>query len=238
MRSARILHIADVHLGNGNAGAEGPEAIAFARAMDLAISSDLDGILIAGDLFDHGRVPEELLAWTARELDRTGLPVVLMVGNHDVLSDDSVHHRFRGPERCAHVALLDDPDGSVVPLEGTDVVVWGRAMREHQPCYRPLAGIPPRPSGSWGIVAGHGVLIRGTRRTHHGSPIHLEEIAAVDWDYLALGHHHAFMVLREAPRPAVYPGATAYSRHGEAGAVIVTFDVEGASYEWRSLGTV
>src|SRR3974390_2108423 len=139
--------MADVHLGNGNGGAGGPEAVAFGRAIDLAIESDVDGILIAGDLFDHGRVPDDLLAWTAKELDRAERPVVLMVGNHDVLNEASVHNRFRGPERCANLVLLDDPDGSVVEMEGTDVVVWGRAMREHEPKHRPLAGIPDEPEG-------------------------------------------------------------------------------------------
>ena len=199
----------------------------------------MDGVLIAGDLFDHGRVPDDLLAWTAKELDRAERPVVLMVGNHDVLNEDSVHNRFRGPERCANLVLLDDPDGSIVEIEGTDVVVWGRAMREHEPKYRPLAGIPDRPENRWGIVAGHGILIRRNRPSHHASPIHMEEIEAVEWDYVALGHHHAFTVLREAPNPALYPGATAYSRHGEAGAVLVTFTSgAGVTYNWTSLGSV
>jgi DNA repair exonuclease SbcCD nuclease subunit len=239
VRPARLLHTADVHLGNSGTGPDSPEAVAFSRAVDLAIDVDVDAVLIVGDLFDHGRVSEDLLAWTAKELDRAERPVVLMVGNHDVLNDASVHHRFRGPERCAEVTLLDDPDGTIVEVPGTDVVVWGRAMQEHEPRYRPLAGVPPKPEGRWGIAAGHGVLTRGDRPSHHASPISMAEIEAIDWDYVALGHYHGHKVLREPPRPALYPGATAYSRRGEAGVVMVDFwPGRGVTYEWNPLGPV
>ena len=238
MRPARVLHTADVHLGIGNGGPTGPEARAFSRAIDLSIEDNVDAVLIVGDLFDHGRVSDELLAWTAKELNRAERPVVLMVGNHDVLNDTSVHHRFRAPERCANVTMLDDPDGSVVEVPGTDVVVWGRAMVEHEPRYRPLAGVPKKPATRWGVVAGHGVLIRRVRPSHHASPISLAEIDAIDWDYIALGHNHGHEVIRESPRPAVYPGATAYSRRGEPGVIMVEFRPgSGVTFQWTSLGT-
>ena len=239
VRPARLLHTADVHLGNGGGGPDGPEAVAFSRAVDLAIAADVDGVLIVGDLFDHGRVPDDLLAWTARELDRAERPIVLMVGNHDVLDEASVHYRFRGPQRCANVTLLDDPAGSLVEVAGTDVVVWGRAIREHEPGYRPLSGLPAKPGDRWAVACGHGILIRGDRKSHHASPISTAEIDSIDWDYVALGHHHAHTVVREAPRPALYPGATAYSRRGEPGVVLVDFTPDqGVTYEWSPLGPV
>lgn len=238
MRPARLLHTADVHLGVSGAGPDGFEERAFARAIDLAIKADVDGLLIAGDLFDHARVPDELLDWTARQLDRAGRPVVLLVGNHDTLHEASVHHRFRAPERCAQVMLLDDPDGSIVEVPGTDVVVWGRAMIEHEPGFRPLAGVPPKPQERWGVVAGHGLAVGDGRVTHHSSPISESELAAIEWDYVALGHHHGHQVLREMPCPAVYPGATSSSRRGEAGVVLVDFSPGAdASFEWVALAS-
>ena len=232
VRSATILHLADVHLGVGSAGA-GLEEAAFQRAIDFALEVDADAILIAGDLFDHRRVTEELLAWTADELDRAERPVVLLVGNHDALDDHSVHHRFRPLERCARVLLLDDPDGSTVEIPGTDLVVWGRAMVEHEPDFRPLAGVPTKPVDRWGIVACHGLALDADSRTHHASPITPAELAALDWDYVALGHHHGYKVVREPPRPAVYPGATALRRGtGMARGVLVEFRAGvGATYE-------
>ncbi|ADP80856.1 metallophosphoesterase [Pseudofrankia inefficax] len=236
-RPATLLHTADVHLGNGDGGPQGREARAFSRAVDLAIERDVDALLIVGDLFDHGRLPEDLLAWTAKELNRAERPVVLLTGNHDNLNDASIYHRFRVTERCPHVLLLDDPRGSVVEVPGTDVVVWGRALVEHEPRYRPLAGVPDKPAGRWGVVAGHGLVLRQDRRSHHSSPILPSEITAIDWDYVALGHHHAHVVFRDPPRPALYPGATAYSLRGRAGVVVVSFEPgTGVSFTWVALG--
>ena len=93
-------------------------------AIDLSIELDVDLVLITGDLFDHSRVREPLLEWTAEQLDRAGRPVVLLVGNHDCLDDTSVHHRFAAGDRCRQVQFIDDPDGAAIEVPGTDIVVW------------------------------------------------------------------------------------------------------------------
>ncbi len=230
-----MLHIADVHLGVGSGGA-GLEESAFERTIDFAVEADVDAVLVAGDLFDHGRVSDDLLAWTAKQLDRAERPVILLVGNHDPLNEASVHRRFRSSERCARVTMLDDPDGSMVEVPGTDVVVWGRAMVQHEPSFRPLAGVPPKPGGRWTVVACHGLVLDGDRPSHHSSLITPVELDAIDWHYVALGHHHGHKVVREAPCPAVYPGSTARRRgDGEARAVLVTFDGASASFAPVSL---
>jgi DNA repair protein SbcD/Mre11 len=240
MRGAKILHTSDTHLGvAGQGDGTALEERAFARAIDLAIEQDVDALLVAGDLFDHARVPETLLAWTAGQLDRAGRPVLLLTGNHDVLDGSSVHHRFRAPDRCTQTVLLDQPAGSIVEVPGTDIVVWGRAMVEHAPWFRPLEGVPPRPAGRWSVVAGHGLALTNDRRSDRGSPITPADIAAVDWDYVALGHVHAHMVLREPPLPVVYPGATLRSHQGMPGVVVVTFTPgTGTSFEWMALDRV
>lgn len=232
MRPATVLHTADVHLGNSVL-----EERAFARAIDAAIEADVDAVIVAGDLFDHARVPDELLAWTAKQLDRAERPVVLLVGNHDALHQGSVHHRFGVAERCARVILLDDPDGMTVEVPGTDVVVWGRAMVEHSPEFRPLAAAPPKPEDRWAVIAAHGLVQADEQPSHRSSPILPSELADIDWDYVALGHNHVHQVVRDSPRPVIYPGSTADSKRGEPGVVMVDFSPgTGASFEWVSLG--
>src|SRR5262245_26562034 len=159
------MHIADVHLGLAGSGVYGAEEHAFERAIDVAIEVAADGVLIVGDLFDHGRVSDALLAWTAKELDRVERPVVLLVGNHDPLDDRSVHHRSSIGERCAQVLLLDEPDGMSVEVPELDLVVWGRAMVEHSRSFRPLAGVPSKPRDRWAVVAAHGLVV--DRPSHH-----------------------------------------------------------------------
>lgn len=236
MRPATLLHTADVHLGLNGSTDGGLEERAFAAAMDRAIETDVDAVLVVGDLFDHSRVSDELLAWTAKELARVERPVVLLVGNHDALDETSVHHRFRVTGRCPNVLLVDDHDGQLIEVPGTDVVVWGRAMIRHERAYKPLAGVPDKPADRWGVVAAHGLVLRSDRPSHHASPMRPGELDGIEWDYVALGHHHGHEVLREEPCPVVYPGATARSLRGDPGAVVVRL-AEGAAaaVEWVPL---
>ena len=72
MRPITLMHIADVHLGLAGLGVYGAEEHAFERAIDLAIDVAADGVLIVGDLFDHGRVSDDLLVWTAKSSTASG----------------------------------------------------------------------------------------------------------------------------------------------------------------------
>jgi DNA repair exonuclease SbcCD nuclease subunit len=214
-RPARLLHTSDVHLAVPGSR----EEHAFRAAVDLAEALDVDAVLIVGDLFDHARVPDEVLELAATELGRLSRPVVLIPGNHDVLDARSVHGRFDVRARCPNVHFLDDPDGSVVRMPGTDIVVWGRGMVEHEPAYRPLAGIPAREEGSWCIAAAHGLVVadEGSGRSSTIVPEELD----LDWDYVALGHVHEHRVIETTRGLACYPGATASSRGGAPGVVVV-----------------
>src|SRR2546423_4001879 len=80
---AKVLHVSDCHLG---ADLPNGEDEAFAHAIDLALAEDVDAVVITGDLFDHGRVRDDLLDWTAAQLDRLDQPIVLLPGNHDLFA--------------------------------------------------------------------------------------------------------------------------------------------------------
>jgi DNA repair exonuclease SbcCD nuclease subunit len=218
-RPAKVLHTSDCHLGAGPGGAE---ETAFALAMTLARDERVDAVLVAGDLFDSARVSDDVIAWAAGQLDSVACPVVVIPGNHDVLAERSVYHRFDLAAHCPRLHFIDREHGQLVAVPGTDVVVWGRAMTEHEPGYRPFAGLPPRPVDCWTIAIGHGLLL-DDGPTDRSSPIFAADLAAVDWDYVALGHIHGYAEIRDEPTPVRYPGATAASRDGLAGLVLVDF---------------
>src|ERR1051326_6354472 len=209
-RAATILHTSDVHLG---ADERKTEERAFASAIPLPGGERVDAVLIVGDLFDHARVSAETLSWTAAQLGSLACPVVLVPGNHDVLDDASVHHRFDVTARCPNTLFIDDAAGRIVAVPETDVVVWARAMPVHEPAYRPFLGLPAPPSDRWAIAAGHG-LVMEDGPAGRSSPIFESELAAITWDYVALGHVHAYREVRDHPTPVRYPGATAASREG------------------------
>jgi DNA repair exonuclease SbcCD nuclease subunit len=231
-RLATVLHTSDCHLGSGT---HGREERAFAQAIELARRERVDAVLVAGDLFDSARMSDETLEWTAAQLDTLVCPVVIVPGNHDVFDERSVHHRFDISARCEHVQFIDDHDGRLVEVPGTDVVMWGRAMIEHEPGYRPFDGLPAPPSDRWTIAVGHGLLL-ADGPAFRSSPIFDADLAGVLWDYVALGHVHTYREVRDEPTPVRYCGATASSRAGDAGVVLVDFvPGRGAHPRWTGL---
>jgi DNA repair exonuclease SbcCD nuclease subunit len=228
-----VLHTSDCHLGTS---ARRDEEAAFERAIARARDECVDAVLIAGDLFDHVRVSDETLRWTAEQFGRLACPVVVIRGNHDVVDGRSVHERLMSVTGLEHVRVIDDHDGCVVEIPGTDVVVWGRAMLEHEPGYRPFAGLPEPPAGRWTIATGHGLVLEDGS-AGRSSPIFASDLAAVTWDYVALGHVHAYLEVRDHPTPVRYPGATAASHNGMPGVVLVDFiPGTGARPRWVGLG--
>jgi len=212
--------VSDCHLGTG--AASGPEEAVFGRLVDLAVSEDVDAVVVAGDLFDNARVPAQLVAWTAGQLARLGRPAVVLPGNHD----HDVLGRLEPETRGLDVHIVRDHDGEVVDVPGTAISVWARAMVRHEPAFRPLAGLPPRSPDRWCIAAGHGLVVDGTD-PFRSSPIRAEDLALVDWDYVALGHVHEYREV-EAPVPACYAGV--------GGAVVVDLIPDhGARPRWVPL---
>ena len=231
-RPATVLHTADCHLGTSD---RRTEEEAFERAIACAQGERVDAVLIAGDLFDHCRVSEDTLRWTAAELGKLECPVVVIRGNHDVYDGKTVYERLLVLGGLERVRVIDDHHGSLVEIPGTDIVVWGRAMLEHEPSYRPFEGLPEPPGDRWTIAAGHG-LVMEDGPSGRSSPIFESDLAAINWDYVALGHVHAYLEVRDQPTPVRYPGATARSRNGKPGVVIVEFvPGAGARPRWVEL---
>jgi DNA repair exonuclease SbcCD nuclease subunit len=232
-RPATVLHTSDCHLGTS---ARRDEEAAFERAIACARDEGVDAVVIAGDLFDHVRVSDETLRWTAERFGTLVCPVVVIRGNHDVFDGRSVHERLVAITGLGHVHVIDDHDGRIVEIPGTDLVIWGRAMLEHEPGYRPFAGLPEPPPGRWTIATGHGLVLEDDS-SGRSSPISASDLAAVTWDYVALGHVHAYLEVRDQPTPVRYPGATATSRDGTPGVVLVDFiPGTGARPRWVGLG--
>jgi DNA repair exonuclease SbcCD nuclease subunit len=209
---------------------------AFASLVALAGREHVDALLIAGDMFDTPRADGEILEWAAGQLGSLECPVVILPGNHDWFEDQSPFLRFDFEERCPNAHVLDKPDGELVILEELGAAFFGRPVRDHHPSFRPLADIPARPHDGWCVVMGHGLVVTTDRPTHRGSPIYPRDLAAIDWDYVALGHWGRHWQVQTDPVPVVYAGDTARSLEGRPGAVLVDLDPRtGVTPAWAAL---
>jgi DNA repair protein SbcD/Mre11 len=216
-QTLKVLHTADVHLDPDAYGAD-PHMQryrdiihqAFRTVIDVAIQEDVDLLLIAGDLFDSNRPSADVVDFAIEELRRVGRPIVIIPGNHDCLNAQSIYHRVNFPGECPDLLLISHLHGEHHQLSSHNLVLWGRGMVEHEPTYRPLAGMP-RPQGdAWHIALGHGFFMDDDVLSYRSSPIYAGEIRASGWDYLALGHCHAFSDVSQGPVTAYYSGAPGF----------------------------
>jgi DNA repair exonuclease SbcCD nuclease subunit len=212
-----LLHTADVHLDMDGYGADpytqSQRQInhqAFTTVVDLAIQENVDLLLIAGDLFDSNRPSSDVVDFAIHELRRVGRPIVIIPGNHDCLNAQSIYRQVNLPAACTDLLLISHPNGEQHHLPDLNAVLWGRGMIEHEPSYRPLGGLP-RPQGdAWHIALGHGFFMEDEVPSYRSSPIYAREIRASGWDYIALGHCHAFSDVSQGQVTAYFSGAPGF----------------------------
>ena len=214
-RRVKLVHTSDVHLdgrvrSDAVDGFRNAAARAFSRVIDVVLAEEADLFLIVGDLFDHGRVPEEDFHFVREQLGRLACPVILLPGNHDVHDETSVWHRIEfddaGSHNGGHVHLLLETDGDCLEFEDIGVRVWGRAMQEHAPENVPLEGVPPRHGDMWNVGLAHGQVVE-ERIGWASSQITHDEIRDSGFDYLALGHIHVWGDVSQGTTKACYPGS-------------------------------
>ncbi len=228
--SVRLLHTSDVHLGTDllryNETTHQPDCLCpLDMISDLVVEHVIDVVVIAGDLFDHGRVSDELVTSTFQRLAKLPCDVVLLPGNHDVYDTTSaLYRRHRPAIDAAKVKFFDEPAGKFFDVASDALRIWARAMEEHSPEFRPLDGSPSHPEDRWFVVAGHGHFAPDGTETHRSSRIDVGDIDATGADYVALGHWHVTTDLgqRGTVVPAWYPGTPAFG-HGAGNMLIVSF---------------
>ncbi len=193
----RLLHTSDVHVAGNyhtpKVGEHGQPCLCPVLAVLGAVAEHRpDLVIVAGDLFDHARVKEEHVAATLALFAALPMPTVLINGNHDVHDATSPYGRFQDVVRSSGVLFLAEHDGDGVTLFDGALHLWGKAMPEHSPAYRPLHGVPSRPAEGWYVVAAHGHYTGDEipSAISRSSPITNEDIVATKADYIALGHWH------------------------------------------------
>jgi DNA repair exonuclease SbcCD nuclease subunit len=203
MTDVIVVHSSDVHVDtlveDGTAALGAVVAAARQQRADL--------LLLAGDTFEHNRLPLDLLARAAAVLEGAAMPVVILPGNHDPAIPESVFHRG-GIARIANVAVLGVTHEHAVRFPALDLEVWGRAHRD----YGNMAPLEsPRPKTSrWLIAMAHGHYEPRPDPATALRPSWLisdDEIAATRADYVALGHWNRAAKVGRGEVEAYYSGS-------------------------------
>jgi DNA repair exonuclease SbcCD nuclease subunit len=208
---AVIVHSSDLHLGTDDSFSERDSLAVLPKVLNAARETRADIVLLAGDTFDNHRQPGELLERAAQMLRDYSDPVVILPGNHDPLTPDSVYRRG-GLGQIPNVKILGlNADQSVLFPE-FELEIWGRPHFDYTDM-SPLANPLPR-STRWQLAAAHGHYVdeaRDPNRMIGSWLIHREELVATGADYVALGHWNQATRVGNGEVTAYYSGSPDYA---------------------------
>lgn len=246
----RLLHTSDWHLGRSLHGEPLIEAqAAFADFLvDVVGAEQIDAVLIAGDLYDRAIPPldaVQLFDDTLVRLRASGVPVVLIGGNHDsagrldfgsrLLEASGVHLRSRA-DSCGSPVILTDGDGEVAiyPLPYLEpALCWcdlEAAEARHEAVLRAAMARVAADRGARGparaVVMAH-AFVTGGEPSDSERDVSVGGTASVPAgvfdgvDYVALGHLHRPQQLAEHIVYSGSPLAFSFSEAGHAKSVTI-----------------
>lgn len=234
MTSFRFLHTADIHLDSPLRGLAGQEGNAVARVrtatreafntlVEIAIEEMVDFLVIAGDLYDGDWRDYNTGLFFASQmgrLNKNGIPVYLLHGNHD--AESQITRRLELPENV-HVFGTRKPETFV--LDELKVALHGQSFRQRDVTDNLVPGYPAPVSGAFNIGVLHTGL-GGMGGHQNYAPCAIEDLSKKGYHYWALGHVHQARVLHERPH-IVFPG-NLQGRHaretGAKGASLVSVE--------------
>jgi len=227
-REIRLVHSSDLHVDDDphQPGHDGDGTTGLRVVLQAAEALEADIVLLAGDTFDNNRQSPAILDRVARLLDAAGRPVLILPGNHDPLTPDSVYRRSDIPA-LPHVHILGYTHEQSVEFPGRQLEIWGHAHRDYD-TMAPLRDPRPRRT-RWQIVMAHGHYEPdGMPRQFPSWLFGDTEIEATGADYVALGHWNRAAKVGSGGVPAYYSGSPDLAksvnliRLTEPGEVLVT----------------
>jgi len=206
-----IVHSSDLHLGVDDSFSTADSLAVLPKVLGAANQVCADVVLLAGDTFDNHRQPIELLERAARILHEYNKPIVILPGNHDPLTPDSVYRRG-GLANIPNVSILGLNVEEAIKFQEFELEIWGRPHLDYTDM-SPLADPRPR-STRWQLAAAHGHYvdeIRDPNRLIGSWLIHREELFATKADYVALGHWNQATPVGDGQIAAYYSGSPEYA---------------------------
>lgn len=206
-RDVVLVHSSDLHVDDDPAepayGDDGTTGLRWVLQTARAVDADI--VLLVGDTFDNNRQSPGILHRARDMLAEAGRPVVILPGNHDPLTPDSVYRRS-GIAALPDVHVLGLTHEIAVAFPEYELEIWGHAHRDYENMV-PLRS--PRARGArWHVALAHGHYeADGVVPLRPSWLISDAEIAATAADYLALGHWNRPAQVGSGAVPAFYSGS-------------------------------
>jgi DNA repair exonuclease SbcCD nuclease subunit len=213
-RDVVLVHSSDLHLSAdsslGLAGLPDPWSV-LRDVLAAAAAARADLVVLAGDTFDHNRQPPAFIDGALQIMREFGAPVVILPGNHDPLTPDSVYRRA-DLSSTSNVCVLGLTVEERVAFPDLGLEIWGRAHKDYFDM-SPLSGARSR-GMRWRLAAAHGHYVeeRDEPGRFLGSwLIRRQDLVATGADYVALGHWNRAARVGEGDIHAYYSGSPEYA---------------------------
>ncbi|MGE0260194.1 MAG: exonuclease SbcCD subunit D [Alphaproteobacteria bacterium] len=208
-RDILLVHSSDLHVDDDRVAAMhgGDGAAGLRGVLDMARETGADLVILAGDTFDNHQVTSATIDRAGMLLADAGLPVVILPGNHDPATPDSIWLRGRLDE-IGNVAIIGITNQRSVSFRSLGLEIWGNAHRD----YHDMAPLrePPARAARWQVAIGHGHYEPPETWANPLRPSWLISDAMIretQADYVALGHWDRAAQVGCGAVPAYYSGA-------------------------------
>jgi len=155
-REVVIVHSSDLHLGTDDSFSDKDRLEVLPKVLAAAAEANADIVLLAGDSFDNHRQPINLLERATEMLRDYAKPVVILPGNHDPLTPDSVYRRG-GLGLIDNVSILGLNVDEAAMFSQFELEIWGHPHFDYSDM-SPLANPRPRTT-RWQLAAAHGLSL-------------------------------------------------------------------------------
>jgi DNA repair exonuclease SbcCD nuclease subunit len=209
-----LVHSSDLHVDDGRIAAQhdGDGTGGLKAVLAYARSIRADAVILAGDTFDNHMVTAATIDRAGRLLADAGVPVVILPGNHDPVTTDSVWVRG-GYAEISGLRILGITDDGAVRFVEHQLEIWGNAHRDYHDMV-PLRDPRPRTT-RWQVCVGHGHYEPPETFANPLRPSWLISDAAITAtaaDYVALGHWDRPAQVGNGIVPAYYSGSPEWAK--------------------------
>jgi exonuclease SbcD len=252
-----LLHFSDLHLGVENYGRLDPTTGLSTRlgdflrsldgVVDYALDEEVDAVVFCGDAYQTvhpSPTNQREFARRIRRLSEAGIPVFLLVGNHDLplSTGKAASTEIFGTLEVPNVFVADTIGTHQIDTRSgrLQIVALPWPIRSHFLAKTQLRGLtteqingelaeavtklvnkeiesldPESPT----VLAAHITVFGTGTSVFRGQDVIIPQslLASPSFDYVALGHLHRHQIVRKAQPPAVYSGSIERLDFGEEG---------------------
>ncbi len=214
-KEVRFMHTADIHFGTPfknfppdvAARKQQSQREAFAFLVDKAIQDKVQLFLIAGDLFEGHRPPQDLMNFVKTQLQRLNdhkIRTFIIPGNHDPSEEGGLWEQMATwpleklyVENNFEALRLDDLDLTVVGI-GFDRNLSNRNL---------LKDFHADLQTERSVLLFHGAWQNFGETNDKNFPFTSDDLPKLPFNYIALGHYHGYKAVMDLPQQkAYYPG--------------------------------